>query len=76
MKAAFLKQEKSNIILFLITMLAGYLLSVILIGGPVTYSAPGGALLGFFFLECWRYKQFKKEWKIDINSIEFRSKEY
>lgn len=64
LKAAFINQEKSNIILFLLTMLVGYVLSVILIGGPVTYSAPGGALIGFIVLEAWKYRQFKKEWKI------------
>ncbi|UJF28431.1 hypothetical protein [Planococcus sp. 107-1] len=65
MKAAFINQERTNIILFLLTMLVGYASSVILIGGPVTYSAPGGALIGFFVLEVWKYRQFKKEWQIE-----------
>jgi hypothetical protein len=63
MRKEFLKQEKWNIGLFLSAMIIGYISSVILIGGPVTYSAPIGALTGFLVFQSWNYRQFKKEWK-------------
>lgn len=51
MKKDFLKQEKWTITLFLLAMTIGYVSSVILIGGPVTYSAPIGSLIGFLLFE-------------------------
>lgn len=64
MRKSFLKQEKWEIVLFVIVMSAGYISSVILIGGPVTYSGPAGCVTAFFLYQAWKYKRFKKEWKL------------
>ncbi|MDN3451076.1 hypothetical protein QMA09_12830 [Planococcus sp. APC 3906] len=72
MKKDFLKQEKWMISLFLLAMTIGYVSSVILIGGPVTYSAPIGSLTWFLLFESWNYRRFKKEWKSKKYSDTFR----
>lgn len=72
MRKEFLNQEKWNILLFLFVMIVGYVSSVILIGGPVTYSAPAGILIGFLILEFWKYRNFKKEWEIKRQSSTWR----
>ena len=72
MKKEFLKQEKWNILLFLFAMIVGYVSSAVFIGGPVTYSAPGGALIGFLVFELWNYTRFKKEWQSNKYSNTFK----
>lgn len=68
----FLKQEKRTITLFLLVMIIGYVSSLILIGGPLTYSAPIGSLIGFLLFELWNYSRFKKEWQSNKYSNTFR----
>lgn len=43
MLKAFMNQEKRSFFLFIPVMANGYISSVIIIGGPVTYAAPIGA---------------------------------
>lgn len=64
MRKSFLRQEKWEILLFVVAMAAGYISSVILIGGPVTYSGPAGCVTGFLLYQAWKYRRFKKEWKL------------
>lgn len=63
MLRAFINQEKRSSFLFIVVMAIGYISSVIIIGGPVTYSAPIGAAIGFILLKLGSYGRFKKEWK-------------
>lgn len=67
MLKAFLKQEKWMIFMFTLASIAGYVSSVILIGGPVTYSSPIGAWTGFLIFQIWNYRSFKKDWIIENN---------
>ncbi|MFJ5763866.1 hypothetical protein ACIP9C_00800 [Lysinibacillus sp. NPDC093210] len=57
---AYFTKYKWSIIIFSILYAASFILSFILIRGPVTYSGPLGTFIGFCLLQVWQYHRFKK----------------
>lgn len=61
MMKEYLIHEKWDIIIFILVYAIGFISSCIFIGGPVTYSAPIGVLIGYLLNHRWKYKRFKSE---------------
>lgn len=60
----FLHEEKRSLIFFIVIFISGLISTFLFIGGPVTYSGPLGILMGYSFIQIWKYKKYKKAFPI------------
>jgi len=56
----YLKNQKWEIMIFIIIFVLLFISSYLLIGGPKSIGGPIGVFLGFCFVQFLKYRDFKK----------------